>query len=239
MFTRGVKLGSILPAILLLILSWSMPASCKVGMQFYLTAGMASNDLSSLNSTLNDYGYISVGKTKFRLGMGYDLIIKKKWLIGYDLGFIQGSGLTSDGSCSYSEGSFAFSCGYMLITNGLWFAYPEIGFGIRSVGLTLSRVVHEIEFGDILTDPGRSASLSCENGVTRVGFSINRKFSEKPADLSFFIGFSFGYDIAGGSTRWTADYNEGNNGPDVYQSGYYVRLTAGVLYIEKQGDGSR
>jgi len=238
MFTPRVKLGPVLLTILIIMFS-AVAVSCKVGTQFYLTTGMASNNLSSLNNTLNDYGYISVGKTKFRLGMGSDLIIKKKWIVGYDLGFINGSGRTPDGSCSYSEGSVTLSCGYMLFTKGGWFAYPEIGFGMRSVGLNLSRVVDEIEFGNILNNPGRSASLRCENGISRVGFSINRRFSDKPADLSFFIGFSLGYDIAGGTTIWTADYNEGNNGPDVYQSGYYVRFSAGVLYIEKQGDGSR
>jgi hypothetical protein len=238
MSAHGVKLGPIIFIIFIILFS-SIPVRAKVGAQFYLNVGMMSNDLSVLNSKLNEFGYITISNTKLRLGYGNDLIIKKKWIIGFDFDIFTGSGLAEGGSCGYSGGAFALSCGYLLFAKGEWFAYPEIGFGMRSVGLSLSRIVDEIEFGDILTDPGRSASLRCENGITRVGFTVNRKFSNKPADLSFFVGFSLGYDIAGGTPRWTADYNEGNNGPDLYQGGYYVRISAGVLYLEKKGDESR
>lgn len=200
--------------------------------QFHLNTGIFTNNASNLNSLMDDYGYSQLKKDNVALGLGFN-IIKNRWIFGFDGDFYTERGITSGGNIHYFSGAVSIKAGITILKNEEWFAFSQLGLGLKNLTISLSRLNHDLEFDDILIDPGKSEILKCENGIARAVITLQRFLWFPSEKNSLFVGISTGIDLALGKTNWRIGSFTDAEGPNVDLGGFFAKISAGGSFEVK------
>ena len=224
--TDHKKYALLVIGIALIILVQVIEVSGGNLVQFYINAGFTTNGASNLNSVLTEFGYSRLEKGYMAYGGGWNFI-RSRWLFGFDADFSTGDGLTTSGNNGFFSGAISINGGMVLLRKSDWLAFSQFGFGFKSVTTTLSRNTRDIDFDDILLDPGISETIRCDNGIARLTIGLQKSISAINEKSSIFVSVATGADFSIGHTSWRINTTNGAKGPEVDLGGFFLRFSVG------------
>jgi len=238
-WTRNLGLVAALTALLAITLAQpataqrrTLQAGPEIGRGFF-QAGYMTLDLDELNSSLVGAGYPALDDSFLTLGGG-GYGNRGRFLIGGEGHALLGNEETTVGGgrqISGGGGYGLFRLGYLAFTRNRLEVFPTLGLGAGGLNLdVLERSAPT--FGDVLTDPARSSSLSTWMFILDASVSLNYRIvmQREPGEGigGLLLGVQGGYAFAPGSTSWDLDgINSVAGGPEFQIEGPYLRISIG------------
>ncbi len=214
----------------------------------FFQAGLLALDVDAFNASLVSAGLPELGGSPFTLGgAGYGR--RGSVLFGFEgHGILGDTEAAADGSyeVSLSGGYGLFRVGWLAVPGPGFAVYPTVGIGGGSISVNIRERSVPL-FDDILTDPGRSSSLSAgmfllDLGVAaeyRARIEDDEEDEDDEGAGGLVFGIQGGYTFAPGSPSWTLDdINRVAGGPELLLQGLYVRASIGFWGGGRDEDGS-
>lgn len=140
----------------------------------YMTLGANWLDVQSLNTALEEYDYLLFSDMSGSWGGGSRLIIKKKFIIGFDYLNLFNKKETSGSYDTSVSGSLRMLClGYSVYNRENVYICPIIGIGSQSLSLKLYENTTE-SFDSLLEDPKKGVDLSTRSLIFDVAVQFDK-----------------------------------------------------------------
>jgi hypothetical protein len=205
----------------------SAPPSPEAGGGGFFALGVNATNLSPLNDRLRQAGYPTFPSELVAIGGGGYGVVADRLMIGGE-----GYGLIAP-SRGYQGRDVSVGGGYGLFTLGYRFrpadgvrVYPLVGVGGGGLSLDIGSTGGE-QFGDVLENPNRSATLEKGSVLVSLGAGAAYRFQTGTEHGGVQVGLRAGYLLAPYDTDWVLDENQLSGGPDATFSGPFVRLLVG------------
>jgi len=198
----------------------------------YLSGGMQYMNAKGINEDLKTAGYGYFSDINYIIGVGADVTIYDRWIIGAEWDRVSNVNSTINPTLSMraemSGSRTMIRFGYNVVHKNKFNFFPELGFGGNLIKFdTKSALIDSVtnSFSQILvSNNGNMATYT--NSFANIGVGIDFTISDSENSQSGCrIGLRAGYQIAF-SKSWS---NNGNNitGPQVNPNMFYVKLTVG------------
>src|SRR5690606_20999150 len=132
-------------------------------------------DIDELNDALGSAGYPTFGGGGLTLGGGGYGVHRGRLLLGGEgYAVISGEEAVAGRTVTYGGGYGLFNIGYMIAPTPTTRVYPLFGIGGGGASLRIGARATEDSFGDVLDNPGRTASLN--RGSLLLSFGIGAEY---------------------------------------------------------------
>ncbi|MBO7133791.1 MAG: hypothetical protein J6W06_06525 [Bacteroidales bacterium] len=197
-----------------------------------LSGGMQYIDTKGINNDLANAGYGYFSNINYLLGIGVDVTIYDRWIIGAEWDKNNNTTSTINPNLSMkaemSGSRTMIRFGYNVVHNNFFNLFPEIGFGGNLIKFSTKSLTPDsiaTNFPQILqSNDGNMVNYT--NSFANIGLGIDFTISDSGnAQSGCRVGIRAGYQIAF-SHSWS---NNSTNidGPKISPNMFYIKLTVG------------
>lgn len=219
-------------------LSQPSPPPAPVEHRGGLHLGYLQLDLGDLNRALNSAGYPSLDEGFFTIGGGgYE--VRDRFVGGGEFHGVLGKQKNTAGGTYTLSATGAFGLlrgGYLVHRSSRLDVFPMLGVGLGTMSLKIAQR-NALTFGEVLADPGRSATLTNVSFLLDASVHLDWRFHvrqrEPNRDGGVVVGVQGGYALSPWTSRWKLDdLNSVAGGPPIRLRGPYVRVSVGGWNVD-------
>lgn len=193
----------------------------------FFAVGVQFANLGPLNDRLDEAGYPTFGPEMVSLGGGGYGVKNRVLLGGEGHGLITSDKGHNGRNVSVGGGYGLFKLGYLFRPTSNVRFYPQLGLGGGGLRLEIGDQGNADEFGAILDDPNRSATVDRASLLVSLGVGLEYEFSRPGKKGGFQLGLRAGYVLSPLNSSWELGETSLGAGPDATLQGPFLRLTIG------------
>ncbi len=198
----------------------------------YLSGGTQYINVGRMNDALNSINFSSFSNFNYLTGIGADVAIFNRWIIGGEWDHCKNMSSSYNGNLKLA-GEMVGSrtmirFGYNVIHKENFNLFPEIGFGGNLIHFNTYNVSldsTELNFTEVFQTTDCN-TITYSNSFINIGIGVDFTIKDgENAKGGCRIGLRGGY-MAGLSKSWRNNI-QNINGPNIAQNMFYVKLTVG------------
>ncbi|MDH4196771.1 MAG: hypothetical protein OEW05_05130 [Candidatus Aminicenantes bacterium] len=183
--------------------------------------GWSMVDAAALNDRLTSFSYPRLSRGLLSLGCGGRLVFGRLVFGGEYHHLFQGKTEAENHKTSLSGAYGFFDLGAVLHRSPRILVYGLAGIGGGRLSLEM-RATGGAPFDEVLTDPGRDATLSTYGFLTQLVAAADVRVTKR-----FFVGIRAGYVFAPSRAAWELGFEDVPSGPDARLTGPSLRVIFG------------